>query len=232
MLFIIENLLTGATLERAARLARESEYISGAATADAGPDVKRNLEMKVGESYLELVEILDRAIESSDVINNRVYPRSRVSPIINRYDAGMEYREHIDKPIQGGRTQVGRAPGRYGQNFIRTDYSMTVFLTSPDSYSGGELELHAGPRPELVKLPAGHAVCYQTGIPHSVRRVEQGSRICAIYWFQSFIRDMTMRRILWDLHKLELELRASGQPVLAESAESIHQNFVRNLADI
>lgn len=93
--------------------------------------------MRADKNYLSVVEKVGLAIERNNLINMRVVPRARTNPIINRYDKGMFYRNHIDLPIQGHATQFGRAPGRYGQNFIRTDYSMTLFLSNPDSYDGG-----------------------------------------------------------------------------------------------
>ena len=232
MFFIVENLLGGTDLEQAQRYAREAAYIDGKITAKADRDVKNNTEMQVDEQYVRLTEIIERALESSEQLNNRLYPRARSAPIVNRYDTGMYYREHIDFPIQGGRTQVGRAPGRFGQNFIRTDYSMTLFLSPPTSYDGGELEINLGERTELIKLAAGSAVFYQTGVPHAVRTVTRGSRICAISWFQSLIRDTNVRRTLWDLTCLEQQLRQSGSDAFAEKAQSVKHNLLRALADI
>jgi PKHD-type hydroxylase len=232
MFFFVENLLQERELAVVQKLVRSAEYVDGRVTADSSGEVKRNAEMAADESYLQLLEILDRAIERSNKLEKRLLPRYRVPPIINKYEPGMFFREHVDAPIQGGRNQLGRAPGRYGQNFIRTDYSMTLFLNDPSEYDGGELELKVDERPALVKLPAGSAVCYQTGIPHSVRPVSRGSRIAAIYWFQSLIRDPSLRRTIWDLDCLSEKLKAAGNDALAEEADSIRSNFIRYLAEI
>lgn len=231
MYFIVENLLHGEQLEKAQRVAREAAYIDGKASARAAHDVKNNAEMRVDEHYVAIVEMVERALDSSEKVNHRLFPRFRTTPIINRYDTGMYYREHIDLPIQGLQTQFGRAPGKFGQNFVRTDYSMTLFLNPPEAYDGGELEIRIGERTELVKLPAGSAVFYQTGIPHAVRTVTRGSRICAVSWFQSLIRDANIRRTLWDLFLVEKKLVQDGQQELAEQTRAVKYNMLRYLAE-
>lgn len=232
MIFVVDDLLQGQALQRAKELALKATYISGKATAAYDAEIKHNREMEVGEDYLELTELVVKAIESCDKIQNRICPRYWTNPIFNRFDVGMYYREHIDGPVQGAQTQLGKTPGRFGQNFIRTDYSMTLFLMDPDRYDGGELEIRVSEKSELFKLPAGSAVFYMTGIPHQVRPVTRGARIASICWFQSMIKNLGLRRVLWDQHCLAQQLAANGQTELAEQAEGVKMNLVRYLADI
>src|SRR6202011_846624 len=106
------------------------------------------------------------------------------------------------------------------------------FLTEPDTYDGGELELRLLEEAKPIKLRAGSAVCYATGIPHSVRQITRGSRIAAIYWFQSLIRDVQLRHEIWEQYQLEERLQHSGQRELAAMAGSIRANMVRYLAEL
>lgn len=234
MLFIVEDLLSQSDLVRAQRFIDQSRFIQGAATAPeyAKHGVKNNKEMEVSQNYLSLVQLLDQAVDLSPTVNFRVQPRFRSNPIVNRYDAGMFYDEHIDAPIQGGTTQFGRTPGRFGQSFMRTDFSMTLFLSDPASYDGGELELKVFGDVKGFKLRAGSAVCYATGIPHSVKAVSRGSRIAAVYWFQSLIRSAQVRDELWEQYCLERDLRAAGQLQLANRAANVRNNLMRYLAEL
>jgi PKHD-type hydroxylase len=232
MFFTIPDLLPKDKLEKAREIVAHARFCDGAVTADVGKDRKNNLEMEVGEPYLRLVGILNDALDSSDRLQYRLFPRYRTTPIINRFDKGMYYQVHVDAPVQGARTQFGPAPGKFGQGYIRTDYSMTLFLSNPESYEGGELELDLGEYQRLVKLPAGSAVCYQTGISHAVRKVTMGSRVCAIYWFQSYIQDMSIRRTLWDLHCLCHKLAPVAPHQLHDDAKNIELNLIRYLAQI
>jgi PKHD-type hydroxylase len=230
--FIVEDLLTKIQVERVSKLTRGARFIDGRATANLPKMHKNNLEMEIGEAYVEVAGILNEALERSRRIRARILPRTWTHPIINRYDTGMHYAEHTDVPIQGATTQAGRMPGRFGQNLMRTDYSMTLFLTDVDQYDGGELELRIFDETRRIKLPAGSAVCYSTGLPHSVRAVTRGSRIAGIYWFQSMIRDVQVRRALSELSDLEEQLAGGAQRELADKAAAIHSNMIRYLAEI
>lgn len=232
MLFYVDNLISKDNLARIRSSLNGARFIDGIATAKVGKSTKNNLEMEVGERYLAIVDILDSGIAASEILQNRIMPRYRTNPIINRYDEGMFYAEHIDAPIQGYVSQLGRVPGRFGQNLIRTDYSMTLFLTDPQDYDGGELEITLLEEKRLVKLPAGSAVFYSTGLDHAVRPVTRGSRVAAISWFQSMIKDVQMRRVIWNLHELEKSLQNDGRGTSASRAREIRSNIIRYLADI
>ena len=75
-------------------------------------------------------------------------------------------------------------------NWRLGDYSTTVCL-SCDEYSGGELDVDG----QLIKLAAGEAVTYDTGLPHCVNRVSGGERIVAVFWTHSNIKDGFVREV-------------------------------------
>jgi PKHD-type hydroxylase len=78
-------------------------------------------------------------------------PRGVTPPTFNRYDPGMTYGRHVDNPLMGA--------GRLG-----TDLSVTVFLSDLDSYDGGELCIESDLDVPRVRLPAGDAVIYPSGL--------------------------------------------------------------------
>jgi PKHD-type hydroxylase len=112
-------------------------------------------------------------------------PRGVTPPTFNRYDPGMTYGRHVDNPLMG----AGR---------LRTDLSVTVFLSDLDSYDGGELCIESDLDVRRVRLPAGDAVIYPSGLVHWVEPVTRGVRIAAIAWIQSVIRDHAMRQVVAD----------------------------------
>ncbi|MDC9598819.1 Fe2+-dependent dioxygenase [Xenorhabdus anantnagensis] len=232
MFFIIENILMPEEVFEAQRLLNAASFLDGRATADVGYSVKNNLEMKVDKDYLSVVNLVSTALENSTEVNMRVVPRARTNPIVNRYDEGMYYHNHVDLPIQGGSTQMGKAPGRYGQNFLRTDYSMTLFLSHPESYEGGELALEIADELKLIKLPAGSAVFYSTGVYHAVQPVLSGSRVAAVCWFQSMFQNAQVRNLHWQQYCLERELQQQGAHDLADQASAVRNNLIRYLAVI
>ena len=82
---------------------------------------------------------------------------------------------------------------------MRSDISFTLFLSDPESYDGGELvtESHADEQP--FKLPAGSLVLYPSTTLHRVEPVTRGSRLAAVGWIRSLVRDPARRELLFDL---------------------------------
>src|SRR3546814_4795504 len=78
--------------------------------------------------------------------------------------------------------------------------SMTVCLSEPGDYQGGELVLDSdmkfAPR---FKMPAGSALLYATSSIHRVEPVTAGERLVAIPWIESRIPDPSTR-----LHKANI----------------------------
>jgi PKHD-type hydroxylase len=66
---------------------------------------------------------------------------------------------------------------------------------------------------------------------HRVEPVRRGSRIAAIFWIQSLVRDESRREILHDLNEILDALRSkiSGQETMALA--SIYSNLVRQWAE-
>jgi PKHD-type hydroxylase len=113
------------------------------------------------------------------------------------YDKGMHYGNHIDNPF------MSTARGR-----VRTDLSMTLFLSEPDHYSGGELILVSEYGEEEIKLPAGHAVVYSSTMVHRVEPVTEGCRLACITWIQSLFPDERIRSIVAEIHAVVQALSA------------------------
>jgi PKHD-type hydroxylase len=76
--------------------------------------------------------------------------------------------------------------------------SLTVFLSSPESYDGGELVLEFTAREQDIKLPAGSAVLPGAGFT-LVSPIASGQRLTAVTWVRNLVRDAAAREILFDL---------------------------------
>lgn len=87
------------------------------------------------------------------------YPRRIGSPRFSGYEPGMAYGEHVDIAIM-----VANPP-------LRSDIAMTLFLSDPTSYDGGELMIQTSGAETAVKLPAGSLVCYPPYFLHRVAPV-------------------------------------------------------------
>jgi PKHD-type hydroxylase len=211
----------------------EATFVGGEVSAGgAALAAKSNREMAPEAQYVEIVKIVERAVRQSYELNYSVFPRHITRAIISRYDVGMTYGEHIDAAVMGFMDQ-SRAMGPFGQNYVRSDYSMTVFLADPDSYDGGELCFDSPWGPLKYKLPAGSAVAYPTGIVHSVLPVSRGVRLAAVLWMQSMIHDHESRRLVADLNSLANRLGSMrGLDDEADVARNIAATALRIVADI
>ena len=87
--------------------------------------------------------------------------------MFNRYDgaAGMHFGTHVDGAVR-------LLPGT-GMK-IRTDISATLFISPPEEYDGGELQVEDTYGAHSVKLPAGDLVLYPASSLHRVTPVTRG----------------------------------------------------------
>jgi len=88
---------------------------------------------------------------------------------------GDHYGWHVDQ----------RSPDDLGIRKI----SMTLFLSDPEEYDGGELELEIGSpdlekRTESFKMEKGVAIFFQSDVWHRVCPVTTGSRKSLVAWFR------------------------------------------------
>lgn len=189
MLLVIESLLNAEETARLAALAETGAFVDGRQTAGAKlHGVKSNEQLKMTEQDARLIQqVLGAAMERNDDFQAFAWPKRIYPPYLSRYREGMEYGPHIDNPIMGGR------------NPMRSDLSMTLFLSDPASYDGGELEIDTPLGAQEVKLWAGDAVVYSTTLQHRVRPVSRGERIAIVTWIQSLVKSLERRQVLYDL---------------------------------
>ena len=167
------------------------QFVDGAATAgDQAVSAKQNLELPPTPEWQELSQTVAGALMRCSSFVQATLPKRLMNPMFNRYDVGMEYGSHTDISIMdfGHPTMA-----------TRTDVSLTVFLSDPDSYDGGELVIATSAGENRLKPPAGSAVVYSSGDLHWVEKVTRGSRFAAVSWAQSYVRSAEHRSILFEL---------------------------------
>src|ERR1700733_11943373 len=127
------------------------KFVDGKLTA-GGParEVKNNLQVeRLGPELTDIDQIILAALGRSQALQSFAFAKRILLPLFNRYENGMEYGAHVDAAVMGK-----------GADQIRTDLSITVFLSDPASYEGGELALQTPLGEEEIKLEAGEAVVY------------------------------------------------------------------------
>ncbi|KAA6185397.1 Fe2+-dependent dioxygenase [Thiohalocapsa marina] len=191
MLLTIPKLLNQAQLDKIDQLLDGAEFVDGRLTAGfAAARVKQNQEMRPDPARMQtLVRILMASLGHNETFRFGALPHRVADPIFARYRPGMAYGDHVDDPIMGST----------GPRF-RTDVSMTLFLSPPESYAGGELVIRTSFGTRQVKLPAGDAVIYPSSSLHHVAEVTEGQRTVALTWIQSYVRDPARRELLYELN--------------------------------
>ena len=176
-------------------------WIDGAITA--GPlaaNAKRNSQLSVDSTQFNaLSQSIVAALEKNPLFLSAALPYKILPPMFNRYAGGENYGNHIDNAIQLDRLNMDK---------VRTDISVTVFLSEPEDYVGGELIIEDTYGSHDVKLPAGDAIIYPSSSLHRVEPVTSGTRVASFLWVQSLVRDPGQRNMLFDLDMTLLKLRA------------------------
>lgn len=177
-----------------------ADWIDGKATVgDQGAQVKKNRQLpELSPVGQQLGQVILGALAKNPLFFAAALPLRTVPPLFNRYEGGENYGMHIDGAVRA-------VPGT--NFFLRTDLSSTLFLSDPEEYDGGELEVLDTYGKHAVKLPAGDLILYPASSLHRVLPVTRGSRICSFFWTQSMVRDDRRRAMLFDLDNAIRTLR-------------------------
>ena len=198
----LPQLLNAEEIGAVLQIAQAGQYSDGRATAGSYlHGVKNNLQHEATpEQEGQLNQIVIGALMRNAAFCSFALPRKIMPPRLARYEAGMGYGSHVDQAFMG-----------QGGEPMRSDLSLTLFLSDPTSYQGGELVLETPVGEQEIKLPLGDAVVYGTTVHHRVATVDSGTRLVAVTWMQSFVADTAQRQLLHDLRIAKDRVR-TGQP--------------------
>ncbi len=224
MLITIDSVIDAQQLEILNQALENAPFVDGRLSAGkAASRVKNNLEVNPEEQIAtDLATVVMANLYNTEAFKLAALPYRVSTPIVARYTPGMHYGEHIDDPVMGAE----------GQRF-RCDVATTVFLNEPDQYEGGELVVRTSFGEKRVKLAAGSAVVYPASSLHQVADVTSGTRLVAVTWIQSMVRDPAKREILYELG-LAREGMLDNDPDSETTKQIDHSytNLVRMWADV
>jgi PKHD-type hydroxylase len=188
-----------------------------ARTAELTGSIKKNKELKPGEDG-EQVKALSNELCQMVAGNQDVASMTHIKQMMgfkfNNYDEpDGAYHRHTDAPWMGP---------------VRTDFTAVLALTDPDTYEGGDHHVVDPLDGEIVLRPqAGELIIYETGYPHWVDPVNNGSRISALSWIESQVRTERQRGLLSTARVLSQELeRAMFDTEDEELAAKFRKFFV------
>jgi PKHD-type hydroxylase len=203
-----------------------SEWSPGAATA--GPQAtqrKQNRQLTASTvAGSKWGATISAALAQHPLFVSAALPRHTLPPLFNCYDGGGHYGNHVDNALHRNAD---------GLTTARTDVSVTVFISEPDEYDGGELVVEDTYGVHEAKLPAGDAILYPSTSLHRVEPVTRGRRLAAVTWVQSMIRDDWQRAMLFNLDMTILRLRqrlGEGEEVVALTSH--YHNLLRQWAEL
>ena len=190
MLIWLPKVLDPETLARVRAFVAGAEFRDGKPSAgNLGRAVKENEELdRTTPEKAAIDALVTHALERNPMFEAAARPKKFTQPIYSRYRPGMQYGRHMDNPTMGR-----------GDERLRIDLSITLFLSEPESYEGGELAVETEYGPREAKLPAGDAIVYPTIYYHEVKPVTKGERLAAVMWIQSLIKEPFQRALLYEL---------------------------------
>jgi PKHD-type hydroxylase len=224
LIVCVPNVLTPDEVRSLSDGLRSSSYVDGAATAGwSARGVKNNLQIDASSGGLSRLQAIVRdAFQRNALLQAAILPAATTQVLFNRYEVGMEYGPHVDAPVMGSLASA-----------VRTDVAITLFLSDPASYTGGELVAQTQGMAGQFKLDAGAAIAYPANSLHYVAPVTQGVRFAAIIWVQSQVRDPARRELLWDLENAKRQIFArEGKSATFDAVSKSHANLLRMWAEV
>ena len=226
MLLCIPEVLTKEQVAHCRQTIDKAEWVDGRVTAGAqSASVKNNLQLPEGSpAAIELGDMVLEALSRSPLFIAAAIPLKIFPPLFNRYGVGQSFGTHVDGAIRA----VPGTPVR-----IRTDLSVTLFLSEPDEYDGGELTVEDRYGTQEVKLSAGDLVLYPSTSLHHVKPVTRGTRTASFFWLQSMVRDDNARTLLFDLDQTiqQLSTERGIEDAACVRLTGIYHNLIRYWAD-
>jgi PKHD-type hydroxylase len=216
MQVFIENLLDNHQLNAIVEaLDDEALFESGEKTAGAtAKQVKQN--QQANSDALEVKgasALVKKALLANSVLNAAAIPKTFAKIMFNRYQDGEYYGFHVDNPM------IAK---------VRTDLSFTLFLSEPGSYQGGELIIRGQSCDQAIKLPKGSLALYPSSSLHAVNPVTEGTRLAAVGWVQSRVKQSEHRELLFDIENTLSQLPQNKENTEARlSLIKVRSNLAR-----
>jgi len=190
------------------------DWKDGKDTARGGAkDIKNNLQAYPGDPNFKPIEDIINQILFHSLVNKYVYAKNVVGLRANSYSVGQTYGWHVDL------SHMSKS---------RTDMSFTLFISDPEDYDGGELEMNSLGMNLKIKPKAGEIVVYPTGILHQVAEVTRGTRLAVVGWIESFIPSDDSREALYKFAVgkglVDSHVR-SGTEITEENAALLHEAY-------
>lgn len=224
MLLRIDQVLTAEELKHLHYLLDKGVFVDGKSTAGVYAQTVKDNQQLQGQTKenQEASEIVFLALQRNSLFQAFVQPKVIRPILFSQYREGMSYGTHTDNALMGQPNELSRS-----------DVSLTLFLSEPVTYGGGELVIDTSLGEKFFKLPAGSMIVYPSIFLHRVQPVTMGIRRVAVTWVQSLIRDPLDRELLFELDTVRHSLfEKYGKTVEFDLLCKVHSNLLRKWSEI
>lgn len=227
MLICVPDVLSKTEIAEFRLIMDTAAWEDGRSTAGAQSAlVKKNEQLPPnGETARQLGQRIIKALTGNALFISAAIPLHIFPPLFNRYGPGHHFGVHVDNAVRGDHLSGLR---------IRTDLSVTLFLSEPDEYDGAELVVEDYYGSHEIKLPAGHLVLYPASSLHMVTPITRGTRVASFFWLQSMIRDAHARSLIFDLDTTIQSLvnRLGRDDPETVKLTGVYHNLIRYWAEV
>ena len=228
MILHVPGVLNPAQVSEFRRRLAQADWVDGRITAGHQSVLaKHNLQLPQSNPVArELSAAVLGALESHALFFSATLPRHIFPPLFNCYRVGNVFGNHIDNAVRYDNSVQPPRP-------VRTDLSVTLFLSAPEEYDGGELVIESSSGQHRVKLPAGDLVLYPATSVHRVEPVTRGERLASFFWLQSMVRDAGERQLLFDLDQAIQRLgRGHAEQSSLIELTGVYHNLLRRWTEV
>lgn len=225
MLITIDQVLSKDEVRQFRGYLDQAEWQQGSSTGGTlARQVKNNRQLDdAADVAVSLGNHILRSLGRHPLFISAALPRKIYPPKFNRYEGGEAYGTHVDSAIM-------QLPNSHLS--LRTDLAATLFLSEPQDYDGGELQIEGEYGAQEVKLAAGDMVLYPASSLHRVAPVTRGARVASFFWIESLVGDEGERTLLFDLDQAIQQLTPGLAPNDARLLKmtNVYHNLLRRWA--
>ena len=217
MILHLSQCLNAADLTAVQAIAATTQFHDGRATAGAAAGQVKQNQQADSAHVIGLLRLVEERLLGNELFTKATYPKAFARLMLSRYLPGMRYGTHVDEALIDGQ---------------RTDISFTLFLSSVESYQGGELVLEDSAGERAWKLDAGDVLLYPATYLHRVNEVTEGERLVVVGWITSRIRAADRRELMFELEQsLREEFTSRGKTAQYDRLARLRNNLLREWLD-
>jgi len=222
MILLIADILSPTDLQECQSVLASASFKDGRETAGWHAALVKNNEQADTEApAVRALQLrLETLLRRNALFDMAARPTAIAPLMFSRSAPGMGYGSHVDDAVMGGKPR------------LRSDLSLTLFLSAPAEYEGGELVIESSAGEQGFKPDAGAIVLYPSSSLHRVEPVRAGARLVALTWIQSLVRDPAQRELLFTLDSARRALfEREGKSREFDQISLCHANLMRMWAE-